>query len=58
MYDPDQRATTKQLMAHPYFQGDGFTDRYEGELRHLIDMEREKELSDRMRKRKAKKVCR
>ncbi|KAJ3284644.1 Cyclin-dependent kinase-like 3 [Rhizoclosmatium sp. JEL0117] len=52
IYDPDQRATTKQLMAHPYFQQDGFADRYEQELRHVIDMEREKEQADRMKRRK------
>ncbi|KAJ3071263.1 Cyclin-dependent kinase-like 3 [Podochytrium sp. JEL0797] len=54
IYDPDQRATTKQLMAHPYFQSDGFADRYEQELRHVIDLEREKEQTDRMKRRKAK----
>ncbi|KAJ3138497.1 Cyclin-dependent kinase-like 3 [Physocladia obscura] len=54
IYDPDQRATTKQLMAHPYFQQDGFADRYEQELRHVIDLEREREQADRMKRRKAK----
>ncbi|KAI9330320.1 kinase-like domain-containing protein [Obelidium mucronatum] len=56
IYDPDQRATTKQLMAHPYFQQDGFADRYEQELRHIIDIEREREQADRMKRRKAKTV--
>ncbi|KAJ3246087.1 Cyclin-dependent kinase-like 3 [Chytriomyces hyalinus] len=54
IYDPDQRATTKQLMAHPYFQQDGFADRYESELRHVIDLEREREQSDRLKRRKTK----
>ncbi|KAI8621016.1 kinase-like domain-containing protein [Chytriomyces sp. MP71] len=54
IYDPDQRATTKQLMAHPYFQSDGFADRYENELRHIIDLEREREQADRMKRRKTK----
>ncbi|KAJ3197519.1 Cyclin-dependent kinase-like 3, partial [Irineochytrium annulatum] len=55
IYDPDQRATTKQLMAHPYFQSDGFADSYELELRQLIDMEREKDLAERAKRRKSKK---
>ncbi|KAJ3232598.1 Cyclin-dependent kinase-like 3, partial [Chytriomyces hyalinus] len=54
IYDPDQRATTKQLMAHPYFQQDGFADRYESELRHVIDLEREREQADRLKRRKTK----
>ncbi|KAJ3210884.1 Cyclin-dependent kinase-like 3 [Entophlyctis luteolus] len=54
IYDPDQRATTKQLMAHPYFQQDGFAERYEQELRHVIDIEREREQADRLKRRKAK----
>ncbi|KAL2918578.1 hypothetical protein HK105_201979 [Polyrhizophydium stewartii] len=33
IYDPDQRATTKQLMTHPYFQEDSFAERFEVELR-------------------------
>ncbi|KAI8810781.1 hypothetical protein BJ742DRAFT_175117 [Cladochytrium replicatum] len=55
IYDPEQRATTKQLMAHPYFQSDGFADRFEIEVRHTIDMEREKEQTDRTRRKKARK---
>ena len=56
IYDPDQRATTKQLMAHPYFQADGFADRFEVELYHIIELEREKEQADRLKRRKSKKV--
>ncbi|KAJ3281992.1 Cyclin-dependent kinase-like 3, partial [Borealophlyctis nickersoniae] len=55
IYDPDQRATTKQLMANPYFQSDNFSDRFEVELRHMIDMEKEKEVAERRGRRKAKK---
>ncbi|KAI9206349.1 cyclin-dependent kinase-like 2 [Polychytrium aggregatum] len=55
IYDPDQRSTTKQLMAHPYFQSDGFAERFEVELRHWIDMEKEKELTERNKRKKAKK---
>ncbi|KAJ3035588.1 Cyclin-dependent kinase-like 3, partial [Rhizophlyctis rosea] len=55
IYDPDQRATTKQLMQHPYFQSDGFADRFDLELRHLVDMEREKEATERRRGRKTRK---
>ncbi|KAJ3110518.1 Cyclin-dependent kinase-like 3 [Phlyctochytrium bullatum] len=55
IYDPDQRATTKQLMAHPYFQSDGFADRYEVELRQLIELEKEKDLAERAKRRKSKK---
>ncbi|KAI9338375.1 kinase-like domain-containing protein [Zopfochytrium polystomum] len=55
IYDPDQRATTKQLMAHPYFQSDGFADRYEVELRQTIELERDRDQADRMKRKKTKK---
>ncbi|KNC98816.1 CMGC/CDKL protein kinase [Spizellomyces punctatus DAOM BR117] len=55
IYDSDQRATTRQLMSHPYFQSDGFADRFEIELRQLIDMDKEREQADRVRRRKPKK---
>eukprot|EP00842_Homolaphlyctis_polyrhiza_P006263 jgi/Hompol1/6638/HPOL_003940-RA len=55
IYDPDQRATTKQLMTHAYFQEDNFSDRFETELRHIIDMEKEKDQADRMRRKRSKK---
>ena len=41
---------------HPYFQDDGFSDRFEVELKGLIDMEREKEMNDRAKRRKSKRV--
>ncbi|KAJ3002915.1 Cyclin-dependent kinase-like 3, partial [Thoreauomyces humboldtii] len=55
IYDSDQRATTRQLMSHAYFQSDGFADRFEVELRQLIDLDREREQNDRGRRRKQKK---
>jgi serine/threonine protein kinase len=56
-YDPDDRKTTQELMEHPYFQADGWCDRFEIELKKLIESEREKEQYDKMRRRKSKKVC-
>jgi cyclin-dependent kinase-like len=56
IYDPDQRATTTDLMRHAYFQHDQFAERYEVELRRIIDLEKEKEQSDRLRRRRNKKV--
>lgn len=55
IYDPDQRSTTKQLMAHSYFQNDGFCERFEVELRHWIELEKEKEMSDRVKRKRVKK---
>ncbi|KAJ1327164.1 hypothetical protein BSLG_010506 [Batrachochytrium salamandrivorans] len=47
VYDPDQRATTKQLMAHAYFHDDNFVERFEVEIRQVIDTEKEKDKYDR-----------
>ncbi|KAJ3414156.1 Cyclin-dependent kinase-like 3 [Chytridiales sp. JEL 0842] len=55
IYDPEQRSTTKQLMAHPYFQSDGFAERYEIELKHLIELEKERDLAERAKRRKSRK---
>ncbi|KAJ3059926.1 Cyclin-dependent kinase-like 3, partial [Quaeritorhiza haematococci] len=57
IYDPDQRAATKDLMTHHYFTRDNFPERFEVELKHLVDMEREKDLGmgDRGRRKKSKK---
>ncbi|KAL5037392.1 hypothetical protein RTP6_004831 [Batrachochytrium dendrobatidis] len=55
IYDPDERATTKQLMAHPYFQEDNFSNRFEAEIRQVIDMEKDKDQSERLRKKRSKK---
>jgi hypothetical protein len=43
-------------MAHPYFQADGFAERYEVELKQLIEMEKERELAERAKRRKTRKV--
>ncbi|KAJ3335289.1 Cyclin-dependent kinase-like 3, partial [Kappamyces sp. JEL0680] len=55
IYDPDHRATTIDMMNHPYFTEDRFPERYEPELHQTIEMEREKEQSERMRRKRAKK---
>ncbi|KAJ3149682.1 Cyclin-dependent kinase-like 3 [Geranomyces michiganensis] len=55
IYDSDQRAPTRTLMSMPYFQSDGFADRFEVELRQLIEMDKEREQNDRGRRRKQKK---
>jgi non-homologous end joining protein Ku len=56
IYDPEQRATTRTLMAHKYFQEDGFPDRFEESLKQLIEMEKEKELADRAKRKRTKRV--
>lgn len=56
IYDPDRRATTTDLMQHAYFQHDQFPERYEVELRRIIDLEKEREQSDRVRRKRNKKV--
>ena len=43
-------------MAHPYFQEDGFADKFDLELKGLIDMEKEKELADRAKRKRGKRV--
>ncbi|TPX39085.1 hypothetical protein SeLEV6574_g07430 [Synchytrium endobioticum] len=56
-YDPDQRATARQLMAHPFFHADGFADKFESELRRLFDLEIEQNAADKQRrKRKTKQL--
>ncbi|KAJ3319568.1 Cyclin-dependent kinase-like 3 [Boothiomyces sp. JEL0866] len=55
IYDPDDRATTTDLMSHPYFQDDRFPDRFEPVLRQTIEMEKEKEQSERLRRKRTKK---
>ncbi|KAJ2993686.1 Cyclin-dependent kinase-like 3 [Globomyces sp. JEL0801] len=55
IYDPDQRATTKELMNHAYFQDDRFADKFEPILRQTIENEKEKEQSERLRRKRAKK---
>ncbi|KAI8912573.1 kinase-like domain-containing protein [Gorgonomyces haynaldii] len=55
IYDPEQRTTSENMMAHPYFHHDQFADKYEQELKHLIEMEREKDQQERLRKKRAKK---
>jgi hypothetical protein len=44
------------LMRHAYFQHDQFAERYEIELRRSIDHEKEKEQSDKARRKRNKKV--
>lgn len=43
-------------MSHPYFQEDGFVEKFGPELKHLVDDEKEKESIDRNKRRKQKKV--
>ncbi len=58
IYDPDQRATTRQLMQHTYFTRDEFIPKFEVELKYTIDMERDKDPVDKIKRRKpVKKVC-
>lgn len=56
IYDTDSRASTSDLLNDPYFHHDKFADKYEIELRKLIDFEREKDQSDRLRRKRNKKV--
>lgn len=56
IYDQDQRATASDMMSHPYFTDDRFPESFEPELRQIIELERESELSERLRRRRAKKV--
>jgi hypothetical protein len=44
------------MMNHPYFQQDKFPERFEPEIRQIIDMEKEKEQNERQRRKRAKKV--
>ncbi|KAJ3391979.1 Cyclin-dependent kinase-like 3 [Lobulomyces angularis] len=55
IYDPDQRATTRQLMQHTYFSRDDFVSRYETELKHTIEMERERDQTEKFKRKKPKK---
>ncbi|KAJ3397906.1 Cyclin-dependent kinase-like 3 [Lobulomyces angularis] len=55
LYDPDQRATTRQLMQHTYFCRDDFVTKFEVELKHTIEMERERDQADKIRRKKSKK---
>jgi serine/threonine protein kinase len=43
IYDPDKRATTRDLMKNNYFTRDDFIPRFETELRKTVDMERERD---------------
>ena len=43
-------------MYHPYFQEDGFVEKFGPELKQLVDNEKEKESIDRNKRRKQKKV--
>lgn len=43
-------------MAHSYFSRDDFVDKFEVELRHTIELEKEKDQNDRGRRKKTKKV--
>lgn len=52
IYDPDQRATTRDLMKHPYFTRDDFVGRFEQELKRTIEMERERDQADKVRRKK------
>jgi hypothetical protein len=56
IYDPDQRATTQDMMNHAYFQEDKFPERFEPEIKHTIALEKEKEQNERQRRKRAKKV--
>lgn len=53
VYEPDSRATTRDLMAHPYFQENQWADKFEVELKRTISLEREKEQVDRLRRKKS-----
>lgn len=46
------------MMQHPYFTDDRFPDRFEPELRQTIEIEKEKEQSERIRRKRSKKVGR
>ncbi|KAL3896041.1 MAG: hypothetical protein SGCHY_004331 [Lobulomycetales sp.] len=55
IYDPDKRATTRDLMKQSYFTRDDFIPSFEQELRKTIEMEREKEVSYDGKSRRKKK---
>lgn len=55
VYDPDQRATTKSLMEHPYFHHDDFIPRFEIELKGWIDLEKTKDQGDKVKRKRTKK---
>ncbi|KAH9274861.1 hypothetical protein BASA83_002571 [Batrachochytrium salamandrivorans] len=44
-----------QLMAHAYFHDDNFVERFEVEIRQVIDTEKEKDKYDRVRRKRGKK---
>ncbi len=56
IYDPEQRATTQSLTNHAYFQEDNFAEKFELELKHLIEIEKEKELADRAKRKRSKRI--
>jgi hypothetical protein len=56
LYDPEVRATTKDMMAHQYFQHDNFGDNFEPKLRQTIEMEKEREQTERQRRKRSKKA--
>ena len=43
-------------MAHPYFQEDGFSDKFDFDVKKMIDMEKEKEVLDRSKRKRTKRV--
>ena len=43
-------------MSHPFFQTDGFADKFENELRRLLDLEIEQNAADRQRRKRKSKV--
>lgn len=58
IYDTDERATIKQLLEDPYFHHDRWAEKFEIELKYLIDSEKEKdkELCEKTKKKKQKKI--
>ncbi|KAL7754453.1 hypothetical protein RI367_000434 [Sorochytrium milnesiophthora] len=54
IYDCDQRATAKQLLEDPYFSHDGWSTRFEAELRKTLDAERDSK-QDNSKRRKMKR---
>lgn len=52
IYDPDKRATTRDLMKHVYFTRDDFVPRFEQELKKTVEMERECDNFEKVRRKK------
>ena len=43
-------------MAHAYFQEDGFSEKFDFDVKKMIDMEKEKEVLDRVKRKRTKRI--